>query len=152
MLVGATDTTGSCSTLTRATGSIIGHERLLWFLPLFGEFWNAIEVYCQKDRLYIYHQGSATLVPGLNGLPFSIWGFIDDTIDKFSSHSPVRLVITRVHHVNHSISMRRSQSILATRRCTGKRWRRCFFQIELVHVLVGYLHGRMIRECWILAA
>jgi hypothetical protein len=48
---------------------------------LFGEFQDAIEAYCQKDRLYFDHQGNATLVPGLAELPFNICGFIDDTID-----------------------------------------------------------------------
>jgi hypothetical protein len=48
---------------------------------LFGEFRDAIEAYCQKDWLYIDHQGNATLVPGLTELPFNIFGFIDDTIN-----------------------------------------------------------------------
>jgi hypothetical protein len=61
--------------------SIIGHKGILQFLPLFGEFRDAIEAYCQKDRLYFDHQGNATLVPGLAELPFNICGFIDDTID-----------------------------------------------------------------------
>jgi hypothetical protein len=61
--------------------SIIGHEGILRFLPLFGEFRDAIEVYCQKDRLYFDHQGNRTLVPGLNELPFNICAFIDGTID-----------------------------------------------------------------------
>jgi hypothetical protein len=62
-------------------GSIIGHEGILRFLPLFGEFRNAIEKYCQKDRLYYDHEGNGTLVPGLNELPFNICAFIDGTID-----------------------------------------------------------------------
>ena len=58
--------------------TIIGHEGILRFLPLFGEFRDAIEACCQKDWLYIDHQGNATLVPGLTELPFNICGFIDD--------------------------------------------------------------------------
>ena len=61
--------------------SIIGHEGILRFLHLFGEFRDAIEVYCQKDWLYFDHQGNATLIPGLTELPFNICGFIDNTID-----------------------------------------------------------------------
>ncbi len=61
--------------------SIIGHKGILQFLPLFGEFQDAMEAYFQKDRLYFDHRGNATLVPGLNKLPFSICGFIDDTIN-----------------------------------------------------------------------
>jgi len=60
--------------------SIIGHEGILRFLPLFGEFRDATEAYCQKDLLYIHHQGNATLIPGLTELPLNICGFIDDTI------------------------------------------------------------------------
>jgi hypothetical protein len=61
--------------------SIIGHEGILRFLPLFGEFRGAIKAYFQKNRLYFDHQGNATLAPGLNELPFNICGFIDNTID-----------------------------------------------------------------------
>ncbi len=61
--------------------SIIRHKGILWFLPLFGEFRDAIEAYCQKDRLYFNHQGNGTLIPGLNELPFNICGFIDGMID-----------------------------------------------------------------------
>ena len=68
--------------LDRCYASILGHEGILHYRPLFGEFWDAIEAYCQEDRLYIDHQGNQTLVPGLNELPFSICGFIDDTIDS----------------------------------------------------------------------
>ena len=49
---------------------------------------DAIEAYCQKDCLYVNHQGNQTLVPGLNELPFSICGFIDDTIDSILVHKP----------------------------------------------------------------
>jgi len=49
---------------------------------LFGEFRDAIENYCQNDRLYYDHHGNATLVPGLSELPFNICGFIEDTIDQ----------------------------------------------------------------------
>ena len=68
--------------LDRRYSSILGHGGILRYLPLFGEFRDAIEAYCQKDRLYVDHQGNQTLVPGLNELPFSICGFIDDTIDS----------------------------------------------------------------------
>jgi hypothetical protein len=61
--------------------SIIGHKRILWYLPLFGEFRDAIEAFFQKDRLYFDHQGNGILVPSLNELPFNICGFIDGTID-----------------------------------------------------------------------
>ena len=62
--------------------SILGHQGILRYLPLFGEFRDAIEKYCQKVCLYYDHHGNATLVPGLRELPFSICGFIDNTIDQ----------------------------------------------------------------------
>ena len=62
--------------------SILGHQGILRYLPLFGEFRDAIEKYCQKDRLYYDHRDNATLVPGLSELPFNICGFIDNTINQ----------------------------------------------------------------------
>ena len=35
--------------------SIIGHKGILQFLPLFGGFRDAIEAYCQNDRLNFDH-------------------------------------------------------------------------------------------------
>jgi hypothetical protein len=63
--------------------SVIGHEGILCFLPLCGKFWNAIEVYCQKDCIYIDPHGAAILVPGMDEdeLPFNICGFIDNTVN-----------------------------------------------------------------------
>jgi hypothetical protein len=68
--------------LDRRYASILGHKGIFHYLPLFGEFQDAIEAYCQEDGLYIDHQGNQTLVPGLNKLPFSICGFVDNTIDS----------------------------------------------------------------------
>ncbi|KAL7526186.1 hypothetical protein ACHAXR_002464 [Thalassiosira sp. AJA248-18] len=61
--------------------NIIGHQGLLRFLPQFMQFRDAIERYCQKDRLYYDHDGNSTLVPGLACLPYNIFGFIDDSVD-----------------------------------------------------------------------
>ena len=61
--------------------SIIGHNGILWFLSLVGKFWDNIEAYCQKDRLYFDNQGNGTLIPGLNELSFNICDFIDGMID-----------------------------------------------------------------------
>ena len=62
--------------------SIIGHEGILRFLPQFREFRDAIERYCQKDRLYVDHQNNEVWVPGLVELPYNICGFIDGTCDR----------------------------------------------------------------------
>ncbi len=52
------------------------------FLPQFGKFKNAIEEYCQKEHMYHNHQGNVTFIPGLSELPYNIFGFIDDSIDR----------------------------------------------------------------------
>ncbi len=62
--------------------NIVGHIGLLLFLPQFGKFKNAIEEYCQKERMYHDHQGNVTFIPGLSELPYNIFGFIDDSIDQ----------------------------------------------------------------------
>jgi hypothetical protein len=67
--------------LSNQSSSIIGHKGILCFLPLCGEFWNAIEVYCQKDYFYIDHHGAAILVPGMDELTFNICGFIDNMVN-----------------------------------------------------------------------
>jgi hypothetical protein len=61
---------------------IVGHIGLLHFLPQFGRFKNAIEEYCQKERMYHDHQGNVTFIPGMCELPYNIFGFIDNSIDQ----------------------------------------------------------------------
>jgi hypothetical protein len=61
--------------------SASGHVELLCFLPQFGKFKNAIDEYCQKERMHHDHQGNVTFIPGLTELPYNIFGFIDDSID-----------------------------------------------------------------------
>ena len=99
--------------LNRHYASIFGHKGILCYLP--------IKAYCQKDRLYVNHQGNQTLVPGLNELPFSICGFIDDTIDSI-------LVPFSGPDGDYEGYMHRSRCIWATRRCMGIKWRLFFFQ------------------------
>jgi hypothetical protein len=62
--------------------SIVGHVGLLRFLPQFGYFRDKIEEYCQKDRWYHDHLGNITMVPGLDMLPYNIFGWVDGTIDR----------------------------------------------------------------------
>jgi hypothetical protein len=62
--------------------NIVGHAGLLRFLPQFGFFRDKIEEYCQKDRWYHDHQGNVTWVPGLEKLPYNIFGWIDDSVDR----------------------------------------------------------------------
>jgi hypothetical protein len=62
--------------------NIVGHMGLLQFLPQFGYFRDKIEEYFQKDRWYQDHQGNVTWVPGLEKLPYNIFGWIDDSINQ----------------------------------------------------------------------
>ncbi len=62
--------------------SIVGHVSLLCFLPQFEQFRDAIQRFCQKDRWYHDHQGNTTFIPGLDALPYNIFGWIDDSIDR----------------------------------------------------------------------
>ena len=61
--------------------NIVGHQGLLRFLPQFTTFRDAIERYCQKDRVYLDHHGNTTIVPGLDCLPFNLFGWLDDSVD-----------------------------------------------------------------------
>ena len=62
--------------------NIVGHVGLLRFLPQFEQFRDSIQRFCQKDRWYHDHQGNATFIPGLDALPYNIFGWIDDSIDR----------------------------------------------------------------------
>jgi hypothetical protein len=62
--------------------NIVGHVKLLRFLPQFGKFKNAIKEYCQKKRMYHNHQGNVTFIPGLTELLYNIFDFIDNSIDQ----------------------------------------------------------------------
>jgi hypothetical protein len=62
--------------------NIVGHVGLLCFLPQFGKFKNVIEECCQKEHMYHNHQGNVTFIPGLSELPYNIFGFIDNSIDR----------------------------------------------------------------------
>ena len=65
--------------------NIIGHQGLLRFVHDFPRFHNAIEKFVQRDRIYHNHDGTASIVQGLSHLPFNVFGFIDDTIDRIST-------------------------------------------------------------------
>lgn len=62
--------------------NIVGHAGLLRFLPQFGYIRDKIEEFCQKDRWYQDHQGNVTWMPGLEKLPYNIFGWIDDSVDQ----------------------------------------------------------------------
>ncbi|KAL7524503.1 hypothetical protein ACHAXR_002236, partial [Thalassiosira sp. AJA248-18] len=64
---------------------IIGHQGLARFVTDFPRFNRAIERFVQRDRTHENIDGSFILIPGLEFLPFDIFGFIDDSIDRVST-------------------------------------------------------------------
>jgi hypothetical protein len=62
--------------------NIIGHQGLARFGDDFPRFRGAIEMYVQHDHRRELVDGTMTIVPGLNFMPWDVFGFIDDTIDE----------------------------------------------------------------------
>ena len=65
--------------------SIIGHQGLSRFVGDFPRFNRAIQRYVKRDRFRELPDGTMTLVPGINFLPWDVFGFIDDSIDRIST-------------------------------------------------------------------
>lgn len=66
--------------------NILGHQGLTRYLFQFPLFRSRIEQYCQREhkRENPGVDNGYTIYPGLERLPFNIFGFIDNTIDKCS--------------------------------------------------------------------
>ena len=64
---------------------IIGHQGLTRFLRDFPRFNRAIERFVQRDRQRELIDGTFEIVRGLEFLPFDIFGFIDNSIDRIST-------------------------------------------------------------------
>jgi len=62
--------------------NIVGHQGLTRFVRDFPRFHTAIEGYVQRDHLRELLDGTMTIVPGINFLPWDVFAFIDDSIDS----------------------------------------------------------------------
>jgi hypothetical protein len=62
----------------------ISHEKLRDFVDEFPVFYDAINRFIQKPTVHHFTDGSAEECDGLIFLPFSIFGFIDCSIDRIS--------------------------------------------------------------------
>ena len=62
----------------------ISHEKLRDFVDDFPFFYDALNRFIQKTSIHHHTDGSAEERVGLNFLPFSIFGFIDCSIDRVS--------------------------------------------------------------------
>jgi hypothetical protein len=60
--------------------NIIGHQGLSRFLGDFPRFKRAIEEYVQSDHQRELVNGTMTIVPGINFLPWDVFAFINDSI------------------------------------------------------------------------
>jgi hypothetical protein len=65
--------------------NIIGHQGLTYFVGDFPRFHKAIEDYVQHDHLHELVDGTVTIVPGINFMPWDVFAFIDDSIDRIST-------------------------------------------------------------------
>jgi len=65
--------------------SVIGHQGLTRFVDDFPRFNRAIEEYVQRDHQRELVDGTMTIVPGINFMPWDVFGFIDDSIDCIST-------------------------------------------------------------------
>ena len=61
---------------------VIGHQGLARYVRDFLRFNRAIETYVQRDRRRENMDGTYTIYPGLEFLPFDVFGFLDDSIDR----------------------------------------------------------------------
>jgi hypothetical protein len=64
---------------------VVGHEGLSCFVPDFLLFHRAIEEYVQCKHLRKLDDGTVTIVPGINFLPWDVFAFIDDSINRIST-------------------------------------------------------------------
>jgi hypothetical protein len=63
----------------------ICHQGLTRFVDDFSLFKHAIEWYIQRNHQCELADGTMTIVPGLNHLPWDVFGFINDSINKIST-------------------------------------------------------------------
>jgi hypothetical protein len=64
---------------------IVGHQGLTRFVVDFPRFHRAIEEYVQRNHLRELVDGTMTIIPGINFMPWDVFAFIDDSIDCIST-------------------------------------------------------------------
>ena len=65
--------------------NIAGHQGLTHFVGDFPQFHRAIEEYIQCDHLCELVHGTMTIIPGINFMPWDVFVFIDDSINRIST-------------------------------------------------------------------
>ncbi len=65
--------------------NIAGHQGLTRFVDDFPRFHRAIEEYVQRNHLRELVDGTMTIIPGINFMPWDVFAFIDDSIDRIST-------------------------------------------------------------------
>ena len=62
--------------------NIIGHQGLARYVDEFPAYRCMIQQYVQRNHQRELIDGTMMIVPGINFMPWDIFGFIDDTIDR----------------------------------------------------------------------
>jgi hypothetical protein len=62
--------------------NIIGHQGLACYVDKFPAYRCTIQEYVQRDHQRELIDGTMTIVPGINFMPWDAFGFIDDSIDR----------------------------------------------------------------------
>ena len=65
--------------------NIVGHQGLMRFVGDFPRFHRAIEEYVQRDHPCKLVDATMTIVPGINFMPWDVFAFINDSIDRIST-------------------------------------------------------------------
>jgi hypothetical protein len=68
--------------LDKRYANIIGHQGLACFVNDFLHFRRAIEMYVQRNHRHELVDGTMRIIPGLNFMPWDVFRFIDDMINK----------------------------------------------------------------------
>ncbi len=72
-------------TLDKRYKHVSGHQGLTRFVGDFPRFHRAIEEYVQREHLHELVDGTMTIVSGINFMPWDVFAFIDDSIDRIST-------------------------------------------------------------------
>jgi hypothetical protein len=62
--------------------NIVGHQGLARYVDKFPAYRHAIQQYNQCNQQRELINGMMTIVPGINFMPWDVFGFIDDSIDR----------------------------------------------------------------------
>ncbi len=71
--------------LDKRYANIIGHQGLVRYADELPAYRQAIQQYVQRNHQCELINGTMTIVPCINFMPWDLFGFIDDSIDRIST-------------------------------------------------------------------